>query len=161
MGARSMLLLPNERTIRSAYAVLGPEQRPDGVRGPGVLYLTSQRIVFEAPASSGVVRDFLRGRDTHLVLDHDLRTITNAFVRRGRIGHPWLVVQFPGGRASFDVLDPDAWVGAIAQAKRVFAPVEGGSTTLVERQVVKIRCRYCGSLANEVDGRCPYCGASL
>lgn len=31
----------------------------------------------------------------------------------------------------------------------------------IERQVVKIRCRHCGSLVNEVEGKCPSCGAPL
>ncbi len=156
-----MLLLPGERTIRTAYAVLGAEFRPIGVRGPGVLYLTSQRLAFEAPASRGRVRDYLKGRDTELVVSRSLHEIVNATVRRGRIGRPWLVVHVPNGRVAFDVLEPEAWVGAIAQAKRVFAPPTSEVPTIIERQVVKIRCRYCGSLSNEVDGRCPNCGAAL
>ena len=156
-----MLLQPGERMIRSAYAVIAPEFRPVGVRGPGVLYLTSQRLAFEAPATRGRVSDFLRGRDAHLVFDRPLQEVVNASVRRGRIGRPWLVIQVPSGRPAFDVLEPEAWVSAIAQAKRVFAPSSGPSPTIIERQVVKIRCRYCGSLSNEVDGRCPNCGAAL
>jgi zinc-ribbon domain len=31
----------------------------------------------------------------------------------------------------------------------------------VERQVVKVRCRYCGSLADPSDVHCPNCGATL
>lgn len=31
----------------------------------------------------------------------------------------------------------------------------------VERQVVKVRCRYCGSLADPTDVHCPSCGATL
>lgn len=31
----------------------------------------------------------------------------------------------------------------------------------VERQVVKVRCRYCGSLADPTDVHCPTCGATL
>jgi len=26
---------------------------------------------------------------------------------------------------------------------------------------VKVRCRYCGTLGNEGEPRCPFCGASL
>ena len=31
----------------------------------------------------------------------------------------------------------------------------------VERQVVKVRCRYCGALADPADVHCPSCGATL
>ena len=30
--------------------------------------------------------------------------------------------------------------------------------TIIIREVVKIRCRYCGGLYDEVKDRCPYCG---
>lgn len=156
-----MLLSAGERQIRSAYAVIGSEHRPEGVRGPGVLYLTNQRLVFEAPASRGMVKDFLQGRDSRLVFDHTLHEIVNATVRRGRVGGPRLIVEVQNERVSFDVLEPDAWLSAIAQTKRVFASSEAHIAKVIERQVVKVRCRYCGSLGNEVEGRCPYCGAAL
>lgn len=157
-----MLLHSGEHLLRSAYAVVGAEDRPQGVKGPGVLYLTSHRLVFEAPATGGVVRDLLRGRETVLVFDGSLHDISDAHVRRSRLGRTWLVVATPRAHPSFDVLDPDAWVSAIAQAKRALPPPTAvGATTIIERQVVKVRCRYCGSLGSEVDGRCATCGASL
>ena len=30
--------------------------------------------------------------------------------------------------------------------------------TVIIREVVKVRCPYCGGLYDEVDNRCPYCG---
>lgn len=30
--------------------------------------------------------------------------------------------------------------------------------TIIIREIVKIRCRYCGGLYDEVKDRCPYCG---
>jgi hypothetical protein len=156
-----MLLHSGEHMIRSAYAVIEPNHRPDGVRGPGVLYLTNYRVVFEAPASKGIVRDFVRGRETRQVFATSLSEISDLTVRRGRLGRPWLIVQAGAFRPAFDVLDPDAWVSVIAQAKRTLPPPGSAPSYVVERQVVKVRCRYCGSLGNEVDGRCPYCGASL
>ena len=32
------------------------------------------------------------------------------------------------------------------------------SRVVIIREVVKIRCRYCGGLFDEVQDRCPYCG---
>jgi hypothetical protein len=156
-----MLLAPGEQRIRSAYAVIDGDHRPDGVQAAGVLYLTNHRIAFEAPSTRGVVRDFLHGRDTRLVVDHPLAEILNASVRQGRIGRPWLVVQLRHGHPAFDVLDPESWVHAIGVAKSAFVAPAESPATVVERQVVKVRCRYCGSLAREADGRCPYCGAGL
>lgn len=158
-----MLLHAGEHLLRSAYAVLEPEHRPQGVRGPGVLYLTNLRLIFEAPSSSGLVRDLLRGRETRRVLESSLSALSDVHVRRGRLGGKnWLVVELARSRPAFDVLEPDAWAAAIAQAKRALPPLhETGGATVIERQVVKVRCRYCGNLGNEIDGRCSFCGAGL
>ena len=156
-----MLLHGGEQVIRSAYAVIEAEHRPDGVRGPGVLYLTNHRVVFEARASRGVVRDLVRGPETRSVFSASLHDVTDVTVRQGRIGKPRLVVHAGSVRPAFDVLDPHAWAGLIAQAKRALPPAGSVPAVVIERQVVKVRCRYCGSLGDEVNGRCPYCGAAL
>ena len=157
-----MLLRSGEHLLRSAYAVLEAEHRPQGVRGPGVLYLTNHRLVFEASSSSGLVRGLLRGRETRRVLESSLHDVTDVTVRRGRLGaKSRLVVVFADARPAFDVLDPETWAGAIAQAKRALPPPGAAGPTVIERQVVKVRCRYCGNLGNEVDGHCSCCGAGL
>jgi hypothetical protein len=120
--------------------------------------------VFESPVSRGVVRDLIGGRDSRLVLDLPLTDLRNVSIRRGRLNGVRLVLELPHDRPAFDVLDPEAWATSIAQARREL-PAPGVPATpsvhLVERQVVKIRCRYCGTLGNEGDPRCPFCGASL
>ncbi len=158
-----MLLQHGESALRSAYAVLEPGGHPTDESGPGVLYLTSHRLIFEAPDRRGIVRDLVQGRTTRTVLDASLLAVRNASVRRGRIAKPRLWIDLPGHAAAFDVLDPEGWVTAVAQAKRAL-PVPGSTpvaTHTIERQVVKVRCRYCGRLGNEVDGRCATCGAPL
>jgi hypothetical protein len=156
-----MLLHAGESRLRSAFAVLEGDS-PEHAQGPGVLYLTTQRLVFETAHPQGPVRALVRGRETRTVMDASLAQIRNVEVRRPRIGRERLVVELTIGRPAFDVLEPDAWTAAIALAKRS-APGPGMPTGphLIERQVVKIRCRYCGALGNEVDGRCPSCGAPL
>ncbi len=156
-----MLLEAGEHLLRSAYAVLEPDHRPSGVPGPGVLYLTNRRLVFEAPASGGVVRDLLRGRESRLVFDGSLQAVRNVSVRRARLGRAWLVVEAGARRPAFDVLDPEGWVADLARAKQSLPPPGVIVPTVIEREVVKVRCRYCGNLGNEVAGRCPTCGASF
>lgn len=158
-----MLLHPGESILRSAYAVVEPGGTSSH-RGPGVLYLTNRRLVFESPASRGLVRDFVGGKELRLVLDAPLAELRNVSIRRGRIRGTRLVIDLVHERPAFDVLDPDAWAAAISQARRdVPAPSVSGapSVHVIERQIVKVRCRYCGTLGNEGEARCPYCGASL
>jgi hypothetical protein len=153
-----MLLHSGETLRRSAYGVLEGDA-PETARGPGILYLTNQRLVFEA-VRGGVGR----GREPVTVMDAALAQVRNVAVRRARLGRDRLLVELTMGRPVFDVLDPAAWTTAIAAAKRAGPAGTLGSAlapTVIERQVVKVRCRFCGSLGNEVDGRCPRCGAPL
>ncbi|MGP8077081.1 MAG: hypothetical protein ACLQD8_01255 [Thermoplasmata archaeon] len=159
-----MLLHAGESILRSAYAVLESGRDNPPHRGPGVLYLTNRRVVFESPVSRGIVRDLVGGRDSRLVLDVPLSDLRNVSVRHGRIRGVRLVLDLFHDRPAFDVLDPEAWVASISQARRDLPPPGGPGTPsvhLIERQVVKIRCRYCGTLGNEGDSRCPFCGAPL
>lgn len=158
-----MLLGPGEFVLRSAYAVAEPGDRTDNPpKGPGVLYVTNQRVVFEAR----VVRRRIGRRalgELETQLDASLHELRNVTVR-GRVGRPRLVLEFARARPSFDVLEPGGWTATIAQAKRALPPASGpfwGTVHTIERQVVKVRCRFCGALGNEVDGRCPSCGAPL
>jgi hypothetical protein len=158
-----MLLHPGESKLRSSYAVI-EGYGPESYQGPGVLYLTTHRLLFESTISAGLVQGLVRGRETVTVLEASLPHVRNVSVRRGRLGGARLQVELTAGRPAFDVLDPEAWIAAIALAKRSMPPPSAGPpvfTHTIERQVVKIRCRYCGSLGNEVDGRCPTCGAAL
>jgi hypothetical protein len=159
-----MLLLPGESVLRSAYAVLEADPTVAPGRGAGVLYLTNRRLVFESRVSRGLVRDLVGGRETRLVLDARLLDLRNISIRQGRIGPARLVVELPHGRPAFDVLDPEGWIAAISQARREHPPPSAEAhlaPQVIERQVVKVRCRFCGTLGNEVDGRCPWCGAPL
>jgi len=152
-----MLLHHGESLLRSAYVVLEGEEVPGAAHGPGVLYLTTHRLVFE----SGRARGLARGEPSRTVLDASLHEVRNVGVPRRRLGRERLLVELTLGRPVFDVLDPHAWASAIAQAKRALPIGGASSTTLIERQVVKVRCRYCGHLGDEVVGRCASCGAAL
>jgi hypothetical protein len=158
-----MLLGHGESLLRSAYAVSDGGEGAGVPKGPGVLYVTSARIVFEAPLPRNrIVRR--ASRETEVQLDLSLHELRNVSVRRGRFARARLVLEIRGTRPSFDVLEPEAWASTIAQAKRSLpAPFGAGGPAVhtIERQVVKVRCRYCGALGNEVDGRCPSCGAPL
>jgi hypothetical protein len=154
-----MLLGAHETVVRSAYAVLERGHADPSRRRPGVLYLTSDRLVFEAPGSRGVVH----GTDPDLLLDVPLERLRNVSVREGRLAKPRLVVEVDGRRTAFDVLEPHPWSLAIAETRRASqlgrepAPVALPSPRT--GPTVKLRCRYCGSLGDESAHRCPSCGA--
>jgi hypothetical protein len=125
--------------------------------------VTNQRLVFEARVAGRGLGRRSTG-ETATQLEVPLHELRNVSVRRARVGRPRLVLEWAHGRPSFDVLEPDEWTATIAQAKRSIPPPPGpygAAVHTIERQVVKVRCRFCGALGNEVDGRCPSCGAPL
>lgn len=157
-----MLLGARETVVRSAYAVLETGAGERSRRRAGVLYLTTERLVFESPDSRGLVRDLVGGRDVSAVVDEPLARLRNLSVRRGRFGRTRLVVDAPDGRSAYDVLEPDAWVLAIADARRAAELSVGTGRSLPAHSVatvVKVRCRYCGGLGDETADRCLSCGA--
>ncbi|HYA10401.1 MAG TPA: hypothetical protein VEH10_01835 [Thermoplasmata archaeon] len=157
-----MLLGAHETVLRSAYAVVASGTGGGPRRRPGVLYLTSERVVFEAPASRGIVRDLVAGRETEILVDEPLARLRNVSVRKGRWARPRLVVDRGEHRAAFDVLEPEEWVVAIAEARRraeLVHEAARGALAPPGRSVVKVRCRYCGGLGDETSDRCPSCGA--
>jgi hypothetical protein len=160
-----MLLQAGESILRSEYAVLLEGEGPGIMaRSAGVLYLTNHRVVFEANPSRGLVRNLVRGRHPVTVLDAHLSEVHNVTVLRPTLGRPRLHLEVPRARVTLDVLEPDKWFLGIVDARRALIPahhVPAIATHTIERQVVKVRCRFCGSLGNEVDGRCPSCGAPL
>lgn len=160
-----MLLGPGETLLRGEYAIVRSADGPaPAVGAEGVLYLTSQRVIFEVPVPRGLAGALRGGRGTRTALEAPIATLRGAAVVRRRLGRERLAIETDRLRATFDVLQPSAWAHAIATARRAGPsapdrPVERIHT--IERQVVKVRCRYCGALGNEVDGRCPSCGAPL
>jgi hypothetical protein len=157
-----MLLRARETIVRSAYAVLEARGHERVRRRPGVLYLTTERLVFEAPLSRGRVRDLVEGQEVEIVVEEPLVRLRNATVRQGRWSRARLVVDGGGPRTSYDVLEPEAWTLAIADAHRratLAAERAAGGPGPAGGMAVKVRCRYCGGLGDEGSLRCPSCGA--
>ena len=159
-----MLLRGGEQIVRSAYAVLDKGAHDPDRRRAGVLYLTTARLVVEARRSRGVVRDLIGGADVELLIDLPLASLGNVSVRRGRWAAPRLVLETGRQRCSLDVLEPESWATAIAEACRREPPGTSGPARAGASDApghVGTRCRYCGGRTAETDPRCPSCGAPL
>jgi len=156
-----MLLGAREGIVRSAYAVVEPRDAGSR-RRPGVLYLTTDRLIFEAPSSRGIVRDLLSGRESEILVDEPLARVRDVQVRKGRWSRARLVVDRGEHRVTFDVLEPEVWAAAIAEARRrgeLAREAVVHPTAPPPGTVVKVRCRYCRGLGDESNDRCPSCGA--
>jgi hypothetical protein len=127
--------------------------------GRATVHLTSLRLVLERPGRGGL----LTGGVASTVLDLPLRDVSNASVgtvlRRAR----YVSLETRAGTLRLDVVDPPKWFAAFAGARAgIRHPAAPSAVShTVERHIVKIRCRHCGTLSDERHDTCPSCGAAL
>lgn len=174
-----MLLDPGETLLsqESAERVVLDDRRT------GILYLTSKRLVFERHVGGGLMRSGSVTTELEVFLPA-IRNVSRAPPRFMSTGE--LIVETPGYMHAFRVNSPEGWAHAIIAARSTapalpearpppvarpsypdFAPVvvnvaqPAATSSTIERQVVKVRCRHCGGLSDEVLGKCQRCGAPL
>ena len=151
-----MLLSSGEVELRHEHAV---PYRWGETTGRGSVYLTSTRLVVESTPP----RLLPSGVPT-TVLDLPVRSVRNAAVGAVRGRPRFVALEVDRDTIRLDVVDPPSWVRAIVEARAALphphapAPV---ATHTIERHIVKIRCRHCGTLSDERIDKCPSCGAAL
>ena len=150
----------------------------------GTLYLTNQRIFLEKTLvrskMMGLKKDLIEQPVIVIALSHvaNISAEKNLLLKSHR-----LRITTAKGVYEFRVADPEVWIKHVLQARKgeksgaaqpqqstqvpitvnVVQPAPSPATQkeVIERQVVKVRCRYCGALVDETKGKCPNCGASL
>ncbi|HUZ79929.1 MAG TPA: hypothetical protein VMV28_04870 [Thermoplasmata archaeon] len=142
----------------------GPARTEDG---DGTLALTNRRLRF--------ARADKRGRVDAINIRLD--QVTDAGVVRRALRAPQLVVHAAGADRVFIADSAPSWAKEILSVRSAPSAANPASTRdpatpltvliqqapsqVIERQTVKVRCRYCGSLADESIGKCSSCGAKL
>ncbi|MGI0151917.1 MAG: hypothetical protein ACREC5_08280 [Thermoplasmata archaeon] len=164
-----MLLHPGERVSHQ-----GLLRRDEDGRTASII-LTNLRLVIEIHGRGGLFSI----ESAQTAIDVPWHHVHNAVAIRKLLGQPILQIDTARSRSLWKTDQPDEWVRAIAHMKSALGytppPPPGSATSpafvvnlppppptrTIERQVVKVRCRHCGNLANEVPGRCERCGAPL
>ena len=140
----------------------------------GTLILTNKRVVLETMREKKM--GFMKKQNVSVVINQvHLGNIVDVGIKPKLIGKSKSIwVSFVGGQSEYTVQDPSKWqshllqaktgVSAINSSRNVIVNLSGGGqqatqTHTIERQVVKVRCRYCGTLYEEVASKCPSCGA--
>ena len=137
-------------------------------RTNGILYLTDRRLFFEY--EQGLVT-----KRTYVSMDMPLSDIQNVMTEMPRFGigpMSKLVIGTKRGSQGFGMnrieintdTTPDLWVSKINEVVSAAHGSEQATSvatnTVIEREVIKIPCKYCGNLIDPVrDDRCPRCGA--
>lgn len=150
------LLNTGETVVRSETSKYGSKM--------GMLTLTSKRVVFES--QSGVF-----SKNTFVNADFPLTTVENV-TTEGRMTKKVVFILKHGNfplRYEFAVSDPEQWrnkaLETIGQASDTASLASSIAVMkekeVIVKEVVKVPCRYCGTLIVNTDTYCSSCGAAL
>ncbi len=139
--------------------------------------ITNERVILRHPHAMGLKKDYTdyNYQDiVNVVMDKGFtRSTLKLTLRMG--GEPLALESIPNsdaekayglirenlGRYQAPFTENMANPRAYQQSPPSQAPPAGGATTVIEREVVKIKCRYCGALNDEAARACVSCGATL
>ena len=153
------ILGPNEEVqFYIAQKIYHPKISVDSV------VITSERVILRHPHAMGLKKDYT---------DYTYRDIANAVLDKGLMRSTVkLVLRFGGEPLVLGNLpnnDAQSAYGLIrANLEKAQNPLPQSvgaapppATQVVEKEVVKVRCRYCGTLNDESSRVCSSCGATL
>lgn len=135
--------------------------------GQGTLYLTDRRLVFEF--SHGLVSK------KYFQLGISLGQIQSVSAKHGHFGAKEIIITAKDANNGFKsntitigiAMHPEIWITKInnmltALAASYLPNASLQQTTIIEREVVKIPCKYCGTLNDAVRSKtCSQCGAPV
>ena len=166
------ILDPNEQAqLYIAQKIYHPKISIDSV------LITNQRVILRHPHAMGLKKDYT---------DYNYQDVTNVVLSKGftrstlRLdlrfgGEPLVLENLPNSDAEkayglirenlnrYQTPFAQGTMGSppYQQTSPPEPPSTGGQSTVLEREVVKIKCRYCGTLNDETAKACVSCGASL
>lgn len=165
------ILGPNEQAqLYIAQKIYHPKISVDSV------LITNLRVILRHPHAMGLKKDYTdySYRDvTNVTLDKGLTRSTLRLVLRVG-GEPLALESIPNSDAqkAYGLIrenlsrfqapfTPEAMGAPGYPRPQSPPPPTAGETTVIEKQVVKIKCRYCGALNDETAKACASCGAAL
>ena len=146
-------LSPDERILLKSAA------KYHGTRG--TLYLTNKKISFEYEQRgiifkgkySAVNLPFERISEVSVVGVGPFKKLTINTVRdQGAFGVP---------RYEFNINDPETWKTEFEVASRTQLITPQREVKEIIKEIVKIKCQYCGMLVESTLSRCPNCGSII
>jgi len=153
------ILGPNEQVqLYIAQKIYHPKISVDSV------VVTNERVILRHPHAMGLKKDYT---------DYNYRDIANAELDKGMMrstvklvlrfgGEPLVLGDLPNkdAQAAYGLVRENLVRSQVPMAQNV-APPPPMPAEVVEKEVVKVRCRYCGTLNDESSRVCSSCGATL
>jgi len=135
--------------------------------------ITNQRIILRHPHAMGLKKDFT---------DYGYKDVANVVIDKGVMrstvkltlrfgGDPLVLGDLPNkdAQAAYGLIRenitryqaPTLQSGTLPPVQVPQVQSAPATEQVVEKEIVKIRCRYCGTLNNETSQVCSSCGANL
>jgi len=146
-------LSPNERVL------LKDKAKYHGTRG--TLYLTNRKISFDYEKRGIVFKGKYSALNLPLESTAEVSVIGVGPFKKLAINTVRNQRSFGIPRYEFSVADPVTWRTEIEVARRSQSDVPQREIKEIIKEIVKIRCQYCGMLVESTLSKCPNCGGIL
>lgn len=146
-------LSPNERILLKYKA------KYHGTRG--TLYLTNKKISFEYEKRGIVFKGKYSAVNLPLQRISEISVIGFGPFKKLAINTVRNQSSFGVPRYEFNINDPQTWKREIEVARRTQVAVPQREVKEIIKEVVKIKCQYCGMLVEYTLSECPNCGGMV
>ena len=145
-------LSPNE------HIVLVEDARYQGTKGR--LYLTNKRIAFEYEKRGIIFKGKYSSVDLPLERISEVSIVGFTPFKKLAIN---LIKERSGGlpRYEFQVSNAETWKAKIDVTKSASPEVISKEREVIIKEIIKVKCPYCGMLVEQNLPKCPNCGAVL
>lgn len=141
------------------HVLMVDEAKYHGTKGK--LHLTNMRILFDYEKRGIIFKGKYSSVNIFLFKISEVSIVGFGPFKKLTIN----LVKEPGSlgipRFEFNVNNPDTWKAKIEVANLALEGKRITEREVITREVVKIRCPYCGMLADENFSKCPNCGGTL
>ena len=151
--SRMVSLSPDERIL------LKDKAKYHGTRG--TLYLTNKKISFDYEKRGIVFKGKYSAVNLPLQRISQVSVVGIGPFKKLAINLARNQSSFGVPRHEFNVHDPENWKTEIEVARRTQITVTQKEIKEIVKEVVKIKCPYCGMLVESTLSRCPNCGSII
>jgi predicted RNA-binding Zn-ribbon protein involved in translation (DUF1610 family) len=141
------------------HILLADEAKYHGTRGK--LYLTNKRLVFEYEKRGIIFKGKYIAVNLPLERISGVSIVGVGFIKKLSINTIRNQASFGIPRYEFSVKHPETWKAKIEVARMTPTITSQREVKEIIKEIVKIKCPYCGMLVEHTFARCPNCGGII
>jgi len=141
------------------HILLTDQAKYHGTRG--TLYLTNKKLEFDYEKRGIIFKGKYSAVNLPLERMAEVAVIGVGPFRKLSINLVKDQISYGIPRYEFNVENPETWKAKIEVAKSTTAEKISKEREVIVKEIVKVKCRYCGMLVETTLSRCPNCGSLL